>query len=79
MAALDVEYAEYVKLNGGDFCGICKTPRPASRRLDRDHDHNTGKPRGLLCHRCNRQLPRWITAKWLYAAIAYLGRSTATL
>ena len=76
MAALDLEYAGYVQLNGGDRCAICLRERgPSARRLDRDHDHRTGTPRGLLCHRCNRTLPAWITSEWLRAAAAYLDRA----
>src|SRR5690349_3281356 len=69
MRALDIPYEEYVKLNGGDFCWIgrhaglpCGRTRIAgTRRLNRDHDHKTGKPRGLLCggHMgCNKRLGR---------------------
>ena len=75
LVALEVEYAEYVALNGGEHCGICGTPGSSSRRLDRDHDHRTGKPRGLLHPRCNRALPNWITPEWLDAAAAYLRRA----
>ncbi|MEI8051963.1 MAG: endonuclease domain-containing protein [Actinomycetes bacterium] len=56
-------------------CAICGRP-PKTRRLDVDHDHKTGKVRGLLCHRCNRQLPAWITTDWLAQATAYLERTT---
>lgn len=69
-------YEEYVRLNGGERCGICGNPPSENRRLDRDHDHRTGEPRGLLCHRCNRALPDWVTEEWLEAARAYLGRSS---
>lgn len=77
MAALDLPYEHFVTLNGGDWCGICgKEPTPA-RRLDRDHDHATGRPRGLLCWACNRQLRGWATVEWLLSAAAYLERSAA--
>jgi hypothetical protein len=36
-------------------CAICPNT-PKSRRLHIDHDHQTGKVRGLLCYPCNRLL-----------------------
>ena len=63
----------------GEQCGVCKRPPGPTRRLDRDHDHRTGEPRGLLCHRCNRALPDWIDAEWLRAAAEYLERPRLTL
>jgi len=71
--ALKIPYEEYVVLNGGESCGICGS-KAATRRLHRDHDHRTGQPRGLLCFRCNRNLPTYATADWLRAAVAYLER-----
>ena len=52
-------------------CAICGRP-PALRRLDMDHDHKLMFVRGLLCHRCNRQLPSWMTPEWLRKAADYL-------
>lgn len=40
-------------------CALCKVlydARTWSRRLAVDHDHTTGRIRGLLCGRCNRRL-----------------------
>ena len=74
MAALEIPYERYVEINGGEHCGICGAP-PGRRRLDRDHDHRTGEPRGLLCWACNRQLRSWATVDWLLAAAEYLRRA----
>jgi Recombination endonuclease VII len=74
MSALDLDYAAYIELNGGEHCAICGKV-PQGRRLDRDHDHKTGKPRGLLCWSCNRQLRTWATVEWLRSAAAYLERA----
>lgn len=34
-------------------CAICKELCSTGRRLSVDHDHSTGRIRGLLCKRCN--------------------------
>jgi hypothetical protein len=75
MAALKLPYEYYLELNGGEFCGICgKRPKPG-KRLHRDHDHRTGKPRGLLCFRCNTALRPYMTFEWLRKALAYIKRT----
>jgi hypothetical protein len=77
MVALEASYEEYVELNGGEFCGICGRKPSGSRRLDRDHDHSRADVnigRGLLCNRCNRGLPAWVTVEWLERATGYLNR-----
>lgn len=59
------------------LCAICRKP-PAmtartSQRLHIDHDHETGKVRGLLCDRCNVGLGHFRdSSKLLAAAITYL-------
>lgn len=58
----------------GNHCEICGKP-PKTLALNVDHDHKTGKVRGLLCIPCNRRLPRGITPEWLRAAAAYLERT----
>lgn len=38
----------------GGVCKIClKPPTKSKKFLSVDHDHKTGKVRGLLCNRCN--------------------------
>ena len=47
------EYNEKLKTQGGG-CAVCgKTPEENGRRLAVDHNHETGKVRGLLCIGCN--------------------------
>ncbi|OYV96183.1 MAG: hypothetical protein B7Z62_08725 [Deltaproteobacteria bacterium 37-65-8] len=48
------DYYDIMKSQGGT-CKICKAPSKikGTRRLAIDHDHNTGKVRGLLCLQCN--------------------------
>lgn len=62
----------------GEDCNICGAKRlPGQRRLARDHDHKTGQARGILCIRCNRAIPNWMTSDWLRLAADYLDRAEA--
>jgi hypothetical protein len=74
LAALEADYEAYIAINGGEHCAICGRKPSKKRRLDRDHDHKTGRPRALLCARCNRALPGWISPEWLRLAANYLDR-----
>lgn len=59
-------------------CGICEKPinynRSAGVKVTAyiDHDHQTGKVRGLLCTRCNTLLPIVEDINWLKQSINYL-------
>lgn len=45
------EYDRMLELQNG-VCAICKLPQ-LYKRLAVDHDHKSGKIRGLLCNSCN--------------------------
>ena len=64
------DHAALVAAHGGS-CGICAKPmgRPCI-----DHDHVTGKVRGLLCHRCNIRLSGVEDDGFRQRALAYLAR-----
>lgn len=52
-------------------CAICKVPITLKAHLD--HDHTTGKVRGLLCPHCNHGLGKFKdSVENLLAAIEYL-------
>lgn len=47
------DYDAMLEAQGGG-CAICGKPRDKHYRLAVDHDHASGKIRGLLCAHCNR-------------------------
>lgn len=51
---ISLDQYESMLLSQGSKCAICLTPQnDLSLMLCVDHDHSTGKIRGLLCHKCN--------------------------
>lgn len=66
------EYLAILEEQGG-HCALCDA-LPKRMKLHTDHDHKTGLIRGLLCFRCNRALPAYVTADWLRRAADYLER-----
>ncbi len=74
-----ITYAEYQALlnNQGGVCSICNRPQSvvAWEYLCVDHDHTTGKVRGLLCNTCNAGIAQFgEDIRLLEAAIVYLRR-----
>jgi hypothetical protein len=62
-------------------CRICGTDNPGGRGkvFSVDHDHQTGKVRGLLCHHCNVGLGNFKDSiDILKKAISYLEESRKT-
>ncbi len=67
---LEDYHQRYSEQNGQ--CLICESPQEL---LDVDHDHTTGKVRGLLCNQCNTALGLLKDSPdVLLKAVAYLRR-----
>ena len=69
------DYNKMYKEQNGK-CAICKTDCLSERfgKFDVDHDHETGKIRGLLCNKCNTGLGLFKdNVEHLKSAIEYLG------
>lgn len=70
---LSVEQYESLLLSQGGVCAICREPCSSGNRLAVDHDHTTGKVRGLLCAQCNQALGKLQESPALLrAAVTYL-------
>ena len=52
----------------GNRCAVCDNPFSGTKDVHADHDHATGKPRGILCSRCN-------TAEGMVRAVGLLPAS----
>ena len=53
---ITIEEYENLLKKQENVCAICKNNMIFKRKLDVDHDHKTGKIRGLLCSNCNGSL-----------------------
>jgi hypothetical protein len=76
---ITVEEYDRLLAEQGGRCAICrglpeKVNRPAhwAEVFCVDHDHDTGRVRGLLCNDCNLVIARAHTVSILRAAIEYL-------
>lgn len=75
--ALGVSDEQYTTMLAGQqgVCAICLNP-PKMRRLSVDHDHKTGRIRGLICFQCNHYiLGKYATVAKLRRAADYLETS----
>lgn len=71
--AYGIEPEEYYKLleQQGNGCAICRA-KSTYRAMNIDHDHKTGKVRGLLCDTCNLSLGHLERGEWVEKANKYL-------
>ena len=72
------QFDSMVETQGGR-CAICGTDEPGGKktRFSIDHDHETGKVRGLLCNNCNVGIGRLKEDPFIFeSAMVYL-RSAA--
>lgn len=69
----ETEYSALLE-GQGRRCAICDKQCGTGRRLAVDHDHITGRVRGLLCFRCNTSLARYEEYATQFAA--YLAGAT---
>jgi hypothetical protein len=54
-------------------CALCRQTCSSGRNLAVDHDHVTGRVRGLLCFRCNLAMERIdVEPNWIKRADLYL-------
>lgn len=73
----DADVGALLEKQGGG-CGICGDTEPTTKRpWHIDHDHETGKVRGVLCHHCNVGIGNLRDdPELLRAAIAWLEQGT---
>jgi|SRR3989304_6762326 len=68
---IDQEYYELLYREQKGLCAICNG-LPGERKLHVDHDHETGKLRGLLCTKCNTFLGKIERTQFLKEYLIYL-------
>jgi hypothetical protein len=68
------EWYEAKLLEQGGVCALCKGPCVGARQFFCvDHDHKTGRVRGLLCLKCNTGLERFESVEdWSTRSLLYL-------
>ena len=60
----------------GRRCAICAAAEPGGTgHWNTDHDHITGRLRGILCNRCNTAVVIGAESPFLLTALRYIGRT----
>lgn len=72
---LSKEVFDGMVLSQENRCKICGIDFPSGRSPCVDHDHRTGRVRGVLCISCNRSLGVLENRKFVEAASNYLKNS----
>ena len=71
--AITSEWYDTTLAEQNGCCAICKSSCKTGKALAVDHDHETGKNRGLLCMDCNTALGKFRdNVEILQSAISYL-------
>ena len=66
------DYERFLDQQGG-FCAVCTMPMIPGKATHVEHDHASGKFRGITCDACNRGLSCFRDEPWrLQAAMEYL-------
>lgn len=75
---ITTEQYEAMLVSQRGLCAICREPQEGNRQMAVDHNHETGKVRGLLCDRCNRGIGLLRDSPLvLRAAVDYLEQHSA--
>lgn len=75
---IGIDEYDAMLVSQGGVCAICSEPPKVgfNKRLHIDHDHVTGKIRGLICMHCNHSLERIESVEnWAERATEYLKRT----
>jgi len=68
---LSLEQHKQLYLNQNGCCAICEISVPYDK-MNTDHNHKTGKVRGLLCRSCNTRIAGMDDEEFLTKALEYL-------
>ncbi len=74
---ITLEVYEQMLAAQGGTCALCDE-KPGERPLNVDHDHATGKVRGLLCSSHNRSMALLDDAALLQKSVAYIAAHKKT-